>query len=261
MKISVVIPARNEAECVVSTVSSIAAVLTREGIPHELIVVDDGSKDETAAVVREIVSLNANVRLLCNPGPHGFGYAIRAGLQVFTGDAVAIMMADNSDSPEDLVKYYRKLQAGAECVFGSRFIKGGLTVEYPVHKLVVNRMANWFIAALFGIGFNDTTNAFKCYRRHVIEGLRPLISPHFNLTVEMPLKAIVRGYSYSVVPICWQNRATGTSKLKLREMGSRYLFIVLYLWLEKHLSRGDYRRLAPAAQPEAPQLGKALPHA
>ncbi len=72
--------------------------------------------------------------------------------------------------------------------------------------------------------------------------MQPLISPHFNLTVEMPLKAIIRGYSYAVIPISWENRRTGISKLKLQEMGSRYLFIVLYLWLEKLLSRGDYRR-------------------
>ncbi len=151
-------------------------------------------------------------------------------------------MADGSDSPEDLVKYYRKLQEGYDCVFGSRFIPGGSVVDYPRHKLLLNRMANAFIRVLFGLHFNDITNAFKCYRREVIAGIQPLISPHFNLTVEMPLKALVRGYSYAVVPITWTNRAAGVSKLKIKEMGSRYLFIVLYLWLEKHLARGDYHR-------------------
>src|ERR1035438_5116330 len=96
---------------------------------------------------------------------------------------------------------------------------------------------------LFGLNFNDITNAFKCYRREVIAGIQPLISPHFNLTVEMPLKALVRGYSYAVVPITWTSRAAGVSKLKLKEMGSRYLFIGLYLWLGKHLARGDYHRM------------------
>jgi dolichol-phosphate mannosyltransferase len=115
-------------------------------------------------------------------------------------------------------------------------------VDYPRHKLLLNRMANGFIRVLFGLHFNDITNAFKCYRREVIAGMQPLIAPHFNLTVEMPLKALVRGYSYAVVPITWTNRATGVSKLKIKEMGSRYLFIVLYLWLEKHLARGDYHR-------------------
>jgi dolichol-phosphate mannosyltransferase len=163
---------------------------------------------------------------------------------------VAVVMADGSDSPEDLLKYYRKVQEGYDCVFGSRFIQGGSVVDYPRHKLLLNRMANGFIRLLFGLNFNDITNAFKCYRREVINGIQPLISPHFNLTVEMPLKALVRGYSYAVVPITWTNRAAGVSKLKIKEMGSRYLFIVLYLWLEKHLARGDYHRnvVAPAEE-------------
>jgi dolichol-phosphate mannosyltransferase len=154
------------------------------------------------------------------------------------------MMADGSDSPGDLVQYFRKIEEGYDCAFGSRFIRGSKILDYPVHKLAINRMANWFIRMLFRLRFNDITNAFKCYRRPVIEGMQPLLSPHFNLTVEMPLKAIVRGYSYAIVPISWTNRKSGMSKLKIKEMGSRYLFIVLYVWLEHHLSRGDYLRPA-----------------
>ena len=103
-------------------------------------------------------------------------------------------------------------------------------------------MANLFIQIIFGLKLNDTTNAFKGYRREVIQGIYPLLSHHFNLTVEIPLKAIVRGYSYKIIPISWQNRKAGVSKLKIKEMGSRYLFIVLYIWLEKHFSMGDYVR-------------------
>jgi dolichol-phosphate mannosyltransferase len=120
-------------------------------------------------------------------------------------------------------------------------------IDYPSHKLLMNRLANLFIRVVFGLRFNDITNAFKCYRRAAIDGMMPLISPHFNLTVEMPLKAIIRGYSFKVVPISWTNRKEGVSKLKIKEMGSRYLFIVLYLWLEKALSRGDYIRKRKAA--------------
>jgi dolichol-phosphate mannosyltransferase len=110
---------------------------------------------------------------------------------------------------------------------------------------------------LFRHSYNDTTNAFKAYRREVIENVQPLVSNHFNLTVELPLKAIVRGHSYAVVPITWTNRAAGHSKLGLKEMGSRYLFITLMVWLEHHLSRGDYRRsnyrdYRPVAHDEAP---------
>jgi dolichol-phosphate mannosyltransferase len=242
LKLSVVIPAQNEEGNIRQTLSALIAILERESIPHEIIVVDDHSKDRTDLEVQYFSSQGACVSLVRNSRRAGFGMAVRAGLETAKGDAVAVMMADCSDRPEDLVLYYRKLLEGYDCVFGSRFCRGGKVVEYPAHKLAINRLANWFIKVLFGIRFNDITNAFKCYRREAIEGMQPLISPHFNLTVEMPLKAIVRGYSYAVVPIEWTNRKTGISKLKLKEMGSRYLFIVLYVWLEKYLARGDYRR-------------------
>jgi dolichol-phosphate mannosyltransferase len=241
-------PARNEEGCVADTASRFAAALKEAGAPFEILVVDDGSTDSTAAQVLQLAQSTPGVRLVQNPGPHGFGLAIRKGLENITGDAVFIVMADGSDSPEDLLKYYAKLQEGYDCAFGSRFIPGGKVVDYPGHKLIVNRVANWFIKILFQIRFNDFTNAFKGYRREVIQGMMPLISPHFNLTVEMPLKAVIRGYSFAAVPITWTNRKTGVSKLKLQEMGSRYLFIVLYLWLEKHFSRGDYHRARAAAR-------------
>ena len=151
-------------------------------------------------------------------------------------------MADESDDSHDAVLYWQKLNEGYDCVFGSRFMKGGGVIDYPRLKLLMNRLANFFLRVLFNIKLNDTTNAFKAYRKTVIDGCRPLIAPHFNLTVELPLKAIVRGYSWTVMPITWRNRRHGEAKLKLKEMGSRYLFICLYVWLEKYFSRGDYRK-------------------
>ena len=241
MKLSVLIPARNEATCIAETVACTIDTLRRESIPNEIVIVDDGSDDLTSAEAGRGAN-GTPIRILRNDKKNGFGMAVRMGLSEISGDAVAIMMADGSDSPQDLVRYYRKLQEGYECVFGSRFIRGGGVEGYPPHKLVINRLANWFIMLLFGIKYNDVTNAFKCYRREVIDGMQPLISVHFNLTVEMPLKAIVRGYSFAVIPITWRDRRTGVSKLRLQEMGSRYFFIVSYLWLERLLSRGDYRR-------------------
>jgi dolichol-phosphate mannosyltransferase len=242
VKLSVIIPARDESGCVIGTVSSVLSALRPEGIPREILVVDDGSTDTTAELVEELARREPDVRLVRNRGRHGFGMAVRMGIEHSTGDAVAVFMADASDDPSDLVRYYRKLEEGYECVFGSRFIHGSRLIDYPPHKLLLNRCANLFIKLLFRLRLNDITNAFKCYRREVIEAMQPLISPHFNLTVEMPLKAIIRGYSYAVIPISWTNRKSGISKLRLNEMGSRYLFIVLYLWLEKSLSRGDYHR-------------------
>ena len=255
VKLSLVMPARNEEGCIAKTLERFADFLIANSIDFEIVVVDDGSTDATADILRSLSQRRPQIVPVTNTGRHGFGMAIRCGLAHIHGDAVAIVMADGSDSPEDLLKYYNKLQEGYDCVFGSRFIRGGCVVDYPHHKLLLNRMANGFIRILFGLNFNDITNAFKCYRREVITGLQPLISPHFNLTVEMPLKALVRGYSYAVVPITWTNRAAGISKLKIKEMGSRYLFIVLYLWLEKHLSRGDYHHTVAAPSDEkAPHI-------
>jgi dolichol-phosphate mannosyltransferase len=256
MKLSVVIPARDEEGSIEQTVDEIVKTLMEERIPFEIVVVDDGSADRTAAHVRQLMERCPDVRLVRNTGRHGFGMAVRAGLAHAAGEAVTVMMADGSDSPEDLVRYYRKIEEGYDCAFGSRFIRGSKILDYPVHKLAINRMANWFIRMLFGLRYNDITNAFKCYRRQAIDGMQPLISPHFNLTVEMPLKAIVRGYSYAVVPISWTNRKSGISKLKIKEMGSRYLFIVLHVWLERHLSRGDYVRRQPQTEERSAALAR-----
>ena len=240
--LSVVIPARDEEGCIASTVEHLHLELSLKKIPHEIIVVDDGSTDRTWDILEECARKISPLQRLKNQAPHGFGRAIIRGLDAIRGDAVVIMMADESDDCRDVARYWEKLQEGYDCVFGSRFLKGGGTIDYPAIKWILNRMANVFIRLLFRHGLNDTTNAFKAYRKSCLDGLRPFLSPHFNLTVELPLKAIIRGYSFVVIPITWRNRKTGMAKLKIREMGSRYLFIVLYLWLEKYFSRGDYRK-------------------
>jgi len=242
MRLSIVVPARDESATVGATIDALRERLRAESIDYEIIVVDDGSSDATAACVRARMTLDPNVRLVRNDGLHGFGRAVRLGLEVFTGDAVVIVMADGSDDPEDVVRYYHVLRDRADCAFGSRFVAGAEIIDYPLVKLVVNRLANLFIRLVFRSGYNDTTNAFKGYRREVIHGCQPLISPHFNLTVEIPLKAMVRGFSWEVLPIRWRNRKLGMSKLKLEEQGSRYLYIVLNVWLERLLTRDDYRR-------------------
>ena len=245
MKLSVVMPAHNEEGSVGATVEGVVAALEREQIDYEVVVVNDDSEDSTEAVVAAIGEVNPRVRCHGSHYERGFGMAIRAGLDVYEGDAVAIVMADASDDPDDLVRYHRLLEEGWDCAFGSRFVPGAQIHDYPRLKLMINRLANQFIRILFRHRYNDTTNAFKAYKREVIETISPLLSKHFNLTVEMPLKAIVRGHSYEVIPTDWTNRTSGVPKLAMKEMGSRYLFIVLYVWLESTLSRGDYQVREP----------------
>ncbi len=242
MKISIIIPAHNEEGSIQKTVDQIHRTLDSAKIDYEIIIVNDHSIDRTGELLSEMAAGDTRMKAVENRMPPGFGYAVRSGLEAYRGDAAVIVMGDHSDVPEDILAYHRKFQEGYECVFGSRFMRGSKVINYPSHKLIINRIANWFIRLLFGVSLNDTTNAFKGYKRNVIDGIQPLISPHFNLTVEMPLKAIIRGYSFAVIPIQWHGRISGISKLKIKEMGGRYLFIVLYLWLEKMLSRGDYFR-------------------
>ncbi len=242
MKLSVVIPAHNEEGSIESTLLALNSRLRQERIDHELLVVNDNSSDRTEQILKSLGQSMPELRYINNQPPNGFGFAVRCGLENFSGDAVAIYMADASDRPEDLVSYFRVMEEqGVDCVFGTRWSRKSNVSGYPIFKLVLNRVVNAFIQVMFRLRYNDVTNAFKLYRRHAIVGLKPFLSHHFNLTVELPLKAIIRGYSFAVVPNDWLGRKAGISKLKLKEMGSRYLFIILYCLIEKLFSRGDYR--------------------
>ncbi len=238
--LSVVIPARDEEVRIGASVEHLYVELRLHLIEHEIVVVDDGSTDSTWATLQQAMHRVPTLRPVQNTGEHGFGRAVSYVLAQARGDAMVVMMADESDDCRDVVRYWEVLNEGWDAVFGSRFVRGGGVVDYPRHKLVLNRLANLFLRIIFHVPLNDFTNAFKAYRRKVIEGCQPFLSTHFNLTIEIPLKTIVRGYSWTVIPITWRNRRSGVSKLKIREMGSRYLFIALYCWLEKYFSRGDY---------------------
>jgi dolichol-phosphate mannosyltransferase len=240
--LSIIIPMRDEAGAIASCVEHLYVELRLHGIEHEIVAVDDGSTDTTWPLVQELALRVPTLKPVQNDGDNGFGRAIVYGIDHSCGDAVVVMMADESDDCRDVVRYWQLLNEGWDAVFGSRFVRGGGVIDYPFHKLLINRLANLFLRLLFHVPLNDFTNAFKAYRRRALDGCRPFLSPHFNLTVELPLKTIVRGYSWTVMPITWRNRRSGVSKLKIREMGSRYLFIAIYCWLEKYFSRGDYRK-------------------
>ena len=243
MRLSVVIPARDERGHLPGTLRELDAALRDAAIEYELVVVDDHSSDGSFQLLHELAAELPCLVAVENERAGGYGHAVVRGIDASSGDAVAVFMADGSDRPEDLVRFVRAMEEdGVDCVFGTRFSRGGKVVDYPLPKLLLNRLANNFIRVLFGFRYDDVTNAFKLYRRSVLDGARPFLSHHFNLTVELPLKAIIRGYSYSVVPNTWVNRRAGVSKFQIKEMGSRYVFIVLYCWLERRLSRGDYVR-------------------
>jgi dolichol-phosphate mannosyltransferase len=250
LRLSAVIPARNEEVIIRRSVEELRDELRREAIDYEIVLVDDNSTDSTPGIVDDLAKGDPGIVAVHRRSNGGFGRAIREGLSRVTGDTVMLVMGDGSDDPKDVVAYHRKLEEGYDCVFGSRFVRGAVVKEYPPHKLVVNRIANTFLRVLFLTRHNDLTNAFKGFRKHVIDAVQPLIACHFNITIEIPLKAMNRGFSVATVPIRWYGREAGVSKLKIREMGRKYLFVALYVWLEKWLLTDEVRpRAGSPAKP------------
>lgn len=242
--LSVIIPVRNEKNIIEYVISDLVNKLEENKINYEVVIIDDYSTDNTWSVLEKLSLKYKSIKFYRNKFSPGFGYAIRYGLENFSGDYVVIYMGDGSDEPEDVVEYYRKLQEGYDCVFGSRFIRGAKVVNYPFLKLFLNRLGNWLIKILFGISYNDVSNAFKGYKKEVIKNIQPLVSSYFNITVEIPLKAIIRGYRYTVIPINWYGRTSGVSKFKLKELQKKYFFSILYVLLEKILLSDEIKRNA-----------------
>jgi dolichol-phosphate mannosyltransferase len=239
-KLSIVIPAYNEEKNIAKCINELQVALREKyQIPYEIIVVNDSSTDDTEAVVRAEMATDSAVRLVNRAPPGGFGRAIRSGMEVVRGDIVVVYMADLSDSPADVVAYYRKIREGYDCVFGSRFIKGSVVQDYPPVKLFFNRIVNRCIQFMFWCRFNDLTNAFKAYRTAVIRDCGPYRACHFNLTLEMSLGALIRDYNIAQIPIHWYGRTWGSSSLKLGEMGRRYLSTLLMMFFQRYLIVDD----------------------
>lgn len=237
--LSVIIPAHNEEKNLGRTVNDLTSLLQKEQVPYEIILINDNSSDTTPAIIKGLMSNNSNIKTINRKPPSGFGRAIRSGMELVSGDAVVICMADSSDDPLDVIKYYNKLEEGYDCVFGSRFIKGSKVENYPVIKLLINRIVNKIVQWLFFCKFNDLTNAFKAYRTEVIKTCGPYRASHFNITLELSLGALARKYSICQIPINWYGRTWGSSNLSLRKMGRRYLATLIYIYAEKVLISDD----------------------
>ena len=240
MKLSIVIPAYNEEKNIGQCLDELAGVVRdKYGLDYEIVVVNDNSTDATEEVVRSKMERDGAVRIVNRAPPGGFGRAVRAGIERVQGDVVVIYMADLSDDPEDVVAYYRKIEEGYDCVYGSRFVRGSQVRKYPWAKLLINRLVNRMVQLMFWTRFNDLTNAFKAYRTSVIRDCGPYRASHFNITLEMSLGALVRRYNIAQIPIRWYGRTWGSSNLKLREMGRKYLCTLLMLFFQRMLIADD----------------------
>lgn len=237
--LSIIIPAYNEEKNIKETVNSIVKKIEEHSIPYEIIVVNDNSKDKTLKIIQHLAKKNPNIILVNRKPPEGFGRAIRSGLEKFKGDIMIPVMGDLSDDPKDIIKYYYKIEEGYDCVFGSRFTKKSHVSDYPLVKLIFNRIINKAIQLLFLTRHNDLTNAFKAYRKEVIQNIMPLHAAHFNITIELSLSALIRKYKIASLPVNWFGRQWGQSNLKLRAMGRRYLATLLKIWFERLLILDD----------------------
>jgi len=233
---SIVMPAYNEADAIEPTVAELCQSLDASGFRYELIVVNDASTDQTGAILKELSQKYPAIVACDNGGPNGYGHAIRRGLEIYCGDAAVVVTADGADAPKDVLRYFQLISDGHDCAFGNRFDPKASVTGYPPFKRVVNRMANWFLSKFAKSGkYRDFTNGFKCYRRHVIDDMQPLVSGQFNITIEMSLKAVLAGYKFAVVPNDWKQRDAGTSNFNVLRQFPPYFATLVYCLSRRYL--------------------------
>jgi len=240
--INIIIPLRDENEQAEITVRLLNEELKNLKKKFVITLIDDHSSDTTWDLLNILKEKYNNIEIFKNEYNAGYGNAVRYGIEKNKCDSVIFFMGDCSDNPKDIKIYVDYLDQGFDCVFGSRFIKNSKVINYPFLKLFLNRIANNLIRLLFLTKYNDVTNAFKAYKKELLINFKPILSEHFNINAELALKAISRGYKYKVVPISWMNRKKNTSKFKIREMQNRYIFTILYVWIEKILLRRDLKK-------------------
>ena len=240
--LNIIVPLRDEDKQMETTVDLLTNELKDLKKNFIITLIDDHSVDDTWNLLKKLKEKYNNIEIYKNEYEVGYGNAVRSGIEKNTCDAVVFFMGDCSDNPKYIKSYVDYLDQGFDCVFGSRFMKNSKVVDYPLLKLVLNRIANNFIRLLFLIKYNDITNAFKAYKKELLLNFNPIVSKHFNINAELALKAISRGYKYKVIPISWSNRKKNISKFTIKEMQNRYIFTIFYVWIEKILLQKDLKK-------------------
>ncbi len=231
--LSIIVPVRNESD----NLKDVFDYFTKnvKDFRYEVLIINDFSKDETFKAAKDLEQKYDNFKILDNK-KKGLGGAINLGIERAEGDYIAIMMADRSDDINDLKNYVKIISSeNLDAVLGSRFLKKSKVKNYPIQKLVLNRIFNLFVSLIFWNKYNDYTNAFKIYKKKALVDILPLISESFNIFLEIPLKIISRNYKYKIIPINWMGREKGKSKFKINELRSKYLFTLIYCFIEKSL--------------------------
>lgn len=249
-EISIIIPAYNEQQRLPSTLEAVAGYLAARRTPFEILVVDDGSTDATAATAKRFCADHSQVRLLRNPGNRGKGYSVRHGMLEAQGEWALFTDADLSapiTELEKLMEAVRRQQAAV--AIGSRALNRSLIgVHQPRWREWAGRVFNLLMRLMVGLPFRDTQCGFKLFRRDAAQALFRLQRiERFGFDVEVLYLASKLGFKTVEVPVRWDH-AEGTRVSMLRDSLDMFLDLLRVRWW---WWRGAYRRAAgPAGQPD-----------
>ncbi|HNY58189.1 MAG TPA: polyprenol monophosphomannose synthase [Bacteroidales bacterium] len=211
----VLIPTYNERE----NISGIVRAISGLSVPFEILIIDDNSPDGTASIVKEMMTSFPNLHLLERPGKMGLGRAYIAGFEwALQRDYTYIfeMDADFSHNPKDLVRLWDACEnGGADLAIGSRYISGVNVVNWPLGRVLMSYIASMYVRLVTGMKIMDTTAGFKCYRREVLQNIKPerIKLCGYGFQIEMKFIAWQLGYKIVEVPIIFTDRKAGTSKM------------------------------------------------
>jgi dolichol-phosphate mannosyltransferase len=226
MKLSVVIPARNEEEVIEPLVIMLLRVF--DEYIHQIIVVDDGSTDNTVMIVKKLSKKDSRVELFSRTPPHGVGRALRDGLKRVKKTATHILTldADFTRNIPDLFPFFEKIN---ECdgIIGSRYMEKYSLVRYPELKKFFNRSFHLLVRLLYGVNQHDLTNNFKFYKKEVFDAL-PLSATDYAINAETGLYPILLGYNILELPVIWfaRGKNMGQSKFKLLSVAPGYIQVL-----------------------------------
>jgi hypothetical protein len=239
--VSVVVPCHNEESNVEPLVRGLNAYY-RDYL-HQIVLVDDNSTDETAAVIRRLAAADPKITLVQRTPPNGVGRAIADGYRAATGRYVLSMDSDFQHLLPEFQDLFDAAAEGNDVVIGSRFSRHSVLLNYPFQKIIANRGFHVLAQLLLRRRFRDVTNNLKLMRKEVVERLE-LTEPGFAVNAETGLQPILMGYSVAEVPISWINREPdmGTSSFRLAKVGGGYWRVLRRLW-----------RWRPAPAPASPR--------
>ena len=216
-KYSIVIPAYNESTRLPATLDSVVGCIRKQGWAAEVIVVNDGSSDTTAEVVRDFARTAAEVRLIENPGNRGKGYSVRNGMLQARGDVVLFTDADLSAPIEEAERLFAAVAQGADIAIGSRWLESGRqTHKQPLYRQFFGRCFNTVTRMVMGLHFADTQCGFKAFTRAAAQAVFPLQTiERWGFDPEILFIALQRGLRVVEVPVGWaHDERTRMSYLK-----------------------------------------------